>query len=50
MAVERTTGRARFRAVRAACRIDDDVAYLPREAREALGAEPGERVHTIPFE
>ena len=48
--VERGEGKARFRAVCAQVRVDGDDALLPRDARAVLQAEPGERVHVIPFE
>jgi arginine N-succinyltransferase len=48
--IARPAGRQKFRACRAPCRIDDDKAYLPASAKELLGLEPGDRVHTIPFE
>lgn len=50
VACEPTTGKQKFRAIRTPCRLDDDKAYLPLKAREALGIEPGDRIHTIPFE
>ena len=48
--VERTQGRNRFRAVRAACAFRDTEAHLSEEAVEALEAKDGDRLHTIPFE
>ncbi len=48
--VDRESGRNRFRAVRTQVRIDDQVAYLSRAARELLGVEPGVKVSLIPFE
>jgi hypothetical protein len=36
--------------VRAPCRIDGDEAAIPKEAREAIGAVAGDRVHVIPFD
>jgi arginine N-succinyltransferase len=48
--IERPSGRQKFRACRAPCRIDDDKAFLPARAKELLGLEPGDRIHTIPFE
>lgn len=50
VAVERTTGKSRFRAIRTPCRIDDDRCFLPARAKDLLGIEAGERVHTIPFD
>ena len=50
VALERTTGRNRFRAVRTRCRFEDAQIFLPKAAREELGAKAGERLHTIPFE
>ena len=49
VAIEKASGKVRFRAVRTACRLDDDKAYLPARAKEVLGVEAGDRVHTIPF-
>jgi arginine N-succinyltransferase len=48
--VVRPGARNRFRAVRCACRIEGEAARIPAEAREALGAEKGERLHVVPFE
>ena len=48
--VERTQGRNRFRAVRAQCVFRDASVQLPEEAVQALEAEDGERLHTIPLE
>lgn len=50
VAVERPGEKQRFRAVRTPCRLEDDRACLPAKAREVLGIEPGDRIHTIPFE
>jgi arginine N-succinyltransferase len=50
VAIEKATGRVRFKAVRTPCRLDDDKAYLPRTAKAMLGVQPGDRIHTIPFE
>jgi arginine N-succinyltransferase len=50
VAVERTSGRNRFRAVRCPVRLDDRSAMLPARAREALELEPGMKVACIPFE
>ncbi|MHB8420282.1 MAG: arginine N-succinyltransferase [Myxococcales bacterium] len=50
VAFERAAGKNRFRAVRAPCRLDGDEAAIPTEAREALGASAGDRVHVIPFD
>ncbi len=50
VALERNSGRNRFRAVRALCRFHDASVQLTKEAREALGARAGDRLHTIPFE
>jgi arginine N-succinyltransferase len=50
VSVERTSGRNRFRAVRALCAFRDAEARLPEEAVQALQAEDGDRLHTIPFE
>jgi arginine N-succinyltransferase len=48
--VERPDGKIRFRAVRAAARIDGDDALVPREAKDLLEVEPGDRVHVVPFD
>jgi arginine N-succinyltransferase len=48
--IERSAGKARFRAVRTLVRVDGDDAILPRDARELLQARPGDRVHVIPCE
>ena len=50
VSVERTQGRNRFRAVRTVCAFRDAEVQLPPSAVEALEAEDGERLHTIPFE
>jgi arginine N-succinyltransferase len=44
------SGRIRFRAVRAAARVDGEEILLPAAARELLRVKPGERVSAIPFE
>jgi arginine N-succinyltransferase len=48
--INRTEGRARFRAVRTRARIDGEAVRIPARAREILGVEPGERLHLVPFE
>jgi arginine N-succinyltransferase len=48
--IVRTEGRARFRALRTFARVDGDTVRLPQRARETLEAEPGERLHLVPFE
>jgi arginine N-succinyltransferase len=50
VAVERDTGRNRFRAVRCQVRLDDRSAMLPGSAKELLEAESGMKVACIPFE
>jgi arginine N-succinyltransferase len=50
VAVTRSEGRVRFRAVRTPSRIDGDDLLVPDQARALLQVEPGERVHAIPFE
>jgi len=50
VSVERTQGRNHFRSVRAICAFRDAEVQLPATAVEALEAEDGERLHTIPFE
>ena len=50
VAVERSTGRNRFRCVRTVCRLQDNQIQLPKEARAALGLRKGDRLSAIPFE
>jgi len=50
VAIERGSGRNRFRAVRCAVRFDDQKVLLPAKAQELLGAKPGNRLALIPFE
>jgi arginine N-succinyltransferase len=50
VAVTRSEGRIRFRAVRCAARLDGETIRIPEKVRELLGAEPGERLHVVPFE
>ena len=50
VAVERTQGRNRFRAVRCLCNFRDAELRLPEAAARALAAKPGDRLHTIPFD
>jgi arginine N-succinyltransferase len=50
VAIERPDGKVRFRAVRTQARIDGDDVLLPDEARAQLEADPGERVHVVPFD
>jgi len=50
VAVERPQGRNRFRAVRCLCNFRDATLRLPEAAVRALGAKPGDRLHTIPFD
>jgi arginine N-succinyltransferase len=50
VALERPHGRNRFRAFRALCGFRDADLRLPAAAREVLGAKPGDRLHTIPFD
>jgi arginine N-succinyltransferase len=50
VALERGSGRNRFRAVRCAVRFDDQRALLPAKAQELLGAQPGDKLALIPFE
>jgi arginine N-succinyltransferase len=50
VAVERSTGRNRFRCVRTLCRLQDTQVQLPKEARAALALRKGDRLCTIPFE
>lgn len=48
--LERPAGRNRFRAVRALCKFRDSELHLTEECTGLLGAKPGDRLHTIPFE
>jgi len=48
--LEKASGKGRLRAVKAPLVITDDLAYLPATAREALGAQTGDRIHATPFE
>jgi arginine N-succinyltransferase len=48
--LHRTEGRGRFRAVRAPVGLEGDLVRIPAKARDILEAEPGERLHLIPFE
>jgi arginine N-succinyltransferase len=50
VAVTRGEGKIRFRAVRAPARLDGEQVRIPAKARAILGAEPGERVHLVPFD
>ncbi len=50
VAIERSSGKNRFRAVRTPCRLDGETASLPAEARKLLGASPRDKLHLIPFE
>lgn len=50
VAVEKESGRNRFRSVRCMARLDNQVIYLPASAKEALGADAGDRLSIIPFE
>ena len=50
VALERPHGRNRFRCVRSPVRFRDAEALLPEDAATLLGAERGERLHTIPFD
>ncbi len=50
VALERAQGRNRFRAVRTLCSFHDAEVRLPKTAVEALAADDGDRLHTIPFE
>lgn len=47
--VQPTSGPLRFKAVRTACRLDDDKAFLPSRSANLLGAKPGDTLFTIPF-
>ncbi len=50
VAVERASGRNRFRAVRCPVRLDDKSAMIPARAKEILEVEAGTKVACIPFE
>ena len=49
VALPRSEGRVRFRAVRCAARLGGDEVRIPARARELLGARTGDRLHLIPF-
>jgi arginine N-succinyltransferase len=46
----RPGARNRFRAVRCPARVEREELRVPADARELLGAEPGDRLHVIPFD
>jgi arginine N-succinyltransferase len=50
VAVQRTSGKNRFRAVRTPCRVDGEEAAISDQARALLGVSPGDRLHIIPFD
>ena len=50
IAIERTQGRNRFRAVWSRCVFRDAEVVLPEETVEVLEAKEGDRLHTIPFD
>jgi arginine N-succinyltransferase len=50
VALERDTGRNRFRAVRCGVRLDEKSIMLPRSAKESLELAPGMKVSCTPFE
>lgn len=50
VAIVRPGARNRFRAVRCPCRLQGESARIPAEARELLGAAPGDRLHVVPFD
>jgi arginine N-succinyltransferase len=50
VAVTRGEGKVRFRALRTPARLDGEQVRISAKARDILGAEPGERVHLVPFE
>jgi len=50
VAVERATGKSRFRAVKTYGVLVDDAVQLPSTTREVLGVATGDRVHVIPFD
>ena len=50
VALEKSTGRSKFRAVRALVSFRDSSLSLTKEVRDVLGAKNGDRVATIPFE
>jgi arginine N-succinyltransferase len=50
VALEKDSGRNRFRSVRCTVRVDNNVVYLPAKAKEALEAEAGDKLSLIPFE
>ena len=50
VAIERTQGRNRFRALWTKCVFRDSAVQLPADAVEVLEAKDGDRLHTIPFD
>ncbi len=50
VAVTRTTGANRFRAVRTQVRFDDQTVFITKAARTLLKVKPGEKLNIIPFE
>ena len=50
VALERAHGRNRFRALRALCGFRDADVRLAPVVRDTLGARPGDRLQTIPFD
>jgi arginine N-succinyltransferase len=50
VAIERASGKGRFRAVKTSAVLVDDAVQLPAASREMLGVQTGDKVHVIPFE
>ena len=50
VAIERRRGRSRFAAVRCPVLFEGETLRIPDEARDRLGARPGQTLHTIPFD
>ena len=50
VALEKDSGRNRFRSVRCSARLDNQHVYLPARAKQALEAQAGAKLSIIPFE
>lgn len=50
VAVSRTSGANRFRAVRTQVRYEDHLVFFSKAARDLLKVKPGEKVSIIPFQ
>ena len=49
VAIARSEGRVRFRAVRTAALVEGGQVRIPEAARKVLDGRPGERAHLVPF-